>query len=594
MRRRGVLRWTVRGMAAAVAAGWVLLPVVAPAQDAPSAPTPPVVQALIPGEVIPPSLEVVRTLARAEVPTDIKYLGGGSAEAREALVAGETDLAVSGVGFSDADLAALKDSGKGLISAPLQAVGLQLFGNRDVFRYQAKGCRDNFDPDTGEPIDPNLDCTVRAYEGTTIRLDPDLLEQVFIERNDGANVWNSDRFADLMAPLLPPPSAAAPKGWEFVTTIETPIPLVRSDGDATNQYLDSYIDRTQGQRRRAYLPGLAGVRPDLTPNEQWPNPQVNTRQGLDNVVSNVRERVNPASSSLPVGGVWAGTSPYYVGESFLLNAAKPPDARVPLFRVEIQNRAGEWVTATPASITAGVAAGNGAPLAGITDPVPGAYPITWVNRAYLPQRGLTADEVNGAAAFIRVQVTQGRDGAAKLGDGQITGDMQKEALDAANAAVESNCSAAKGTVTRSSDGTPYVPKGVLPAGTYKYCQAAPAAPAAAPEAAASTEEPLPADLATDPGSFDSGVSDTSGFTELTPVTDAAVAGDLSSGASASVAGARTGKSAATVTTAGVAARMPLGIPGQSLAPLDRLVTLGMGALIFLGMRHLYLRRAGSF
>ncbi|MFZ4518083.1 MAG: hypothetical protein ACOYOP_06825 [Microthrixaceae bacterium] len=580
-------------MAAAVAAGWVLLPVVAPAQDAAPAPTQPVVAALIPGEVTPAALEVIRTLANAEVPTDVQYLGSSSAEARRGLVAGETDLAVSGVGFSDAEIAALKDAGKGLISAPIQAVGLQVFGNRDTFRYQAKGCRDNVDPDTGEPIDLNLDCTVRSYEGTTIRLDPDLLEQIFIERNDGANVWNSAKFADLMAPLLPPPTAAAPKGWEFVSTIETPIPVVRSDGDAFNQYLDSYIDRTRGQQRRAYLPSLAGVRPDLTPSEEWPNPQVNTRQGMDNVVSQVRERINPASSSLPIGGVWAATSPYYVGESFLLNEAKPPSARVPLFRVEVLNGAGEWVTATPATVTTAVEAGKGTPVTGATDSVPGAYPITWVNRAYLPQSGLTAAEVNGAAAFIRVQVTQGRAGAAKLGDGQITADMQKEALAAANSAVESNCAAAKGTVLTSSDGAPYVPKGVLPSGSYKYCQAAPPAPTAVPEAVAGAES-APADLATDPGLLDSGVTDSSGFSELSPVTDAAVSGELTSGATASVAGARTGKSAATVTTAAVGARMPLGIPGQSLAPLDRLVTLGMGALIFLGMRHLYLRRAGSF
>ncbi len=595
MRHRTAVRRTVRGVAAALAAGWVLLPAVAPAQDAAAPPAPPVVQALVPGEVIPPSLDVIRTLATAEVPTDVQYLGGGSAEARRALVAGETDMVVSGVGFSAAEVAALKDSGKGLVSAPIQAVGLQVFGNRDPFRFQPRGCSDNVDPETGEPINPELDCAVRTFEGTTIRLDSDLLEQVFIERNDGVNIWNSARFAELMAPLLPPPTPAAPQGWEFVSVTETPIPVARSDGDAFNQYLDAYLDRTQGQRRRAYLSTVAGARPDLSPNEDWPNPQVNTRQGLDNVVSQVRERINPASSATPLGGVWAGTSPYYVGESFFLNEAKPSDQRVPLFRVEVLNGAGEWVASTPAAITAAVAAGGGAPLAGATDAVPGAYPITWVNRAYLPQRGLTADEVNGAAAFIRVQVTQGRDRAAKLGDGRLTDELQKEALTAADAAVESNCAAAKGTVTTSSDGAPYVPGGVLPAGRYKFCRAAPAAPSAVPEEAAPAELSTSTDLATDPGLLDSGLSDPGGFSELTPVTESGVLGDTSTGGSALVAGARAGRAGtAAVPTAAVGGRMPLGIPGQSLAPLDRLVTLGMGALIFLGMRHLYLRRAGSW
>jgi hypothetical protein len=40
--------------------------------------------------------------------------------------------------------------------------------------------------------------------------------------------------------------------------------------------------------------------------------------------------------------------------------------------------------------------------------------------------------------------------------------------------------------------------------------------------------------------------------------------------------------------------MPLPIPGESLPPLDRAVTLGLGALTFVGLWTLYERRRSSW
>ena len=264
-----------------------------------------------------------------------------------------------------------------------------------------------------------------------------------------------------------------------------------------------------------------------------------------------------------------------------------------MFRASIRNAAGEWLEATPASITAAVAAGNGMALTGAATAVPGAYPITWVNTLYAPATGLSADQANGIATLIRWQVGVGQDRSAELGDGRITAPMVATSLAAADKIVESNCPGAKGTVYSSADGGPFAPPGGLGVtGPVKLCDGPDEAAAADPDPELTPSAEAFADLdTTDFG--DTSFDDTAGFSELTPEVASEVAGLDASGAAAGTAGAS--GSAADPATSRVSAtgRMPYPIPGLSLSPLDRMVTLCIGAGMFVVLRSLYQRRGSA-
>jgi hypothetical protein len=317
---------------------------------------------------------------------------------------------------------------------------------------------------------------------------------------------------------------------------------------------------------------------------------------MDNVVSTIASGLDPASSEVPLGGVIAAAATGAAAEAVALNEAKPPSERVPLFRAKVRNAAGEWLSPTPQSITAAVALDGGAPLAASTNPAKGAYPIAWVNRAYVPASGLTADEANAAASFIRLQVTAGQTRAAGLGDGRLTPAMVSEALAAADRIVESNCASAKGTVSTSADGTPWVPSGVLTGSPVKLCTGpATPEPTVPIDAGSGSEFDTEFDAGFSELGFDTGSSDVpAGFDELAAEVageqldaGASVGGPVDAAASSGAAGSSSG-----ATGTAVSRRMPLPIPGQTLPPLDRAVTLGLGALFAMVVWKLYERRTG--
>ncbi|MBM3662789.1 MAG: hypothetical protein FJW94_07870 [Actinobacteria bacterium] len=581
MTRRGLV---LRLAAAAVAVAWVFMPVVAPAQSGGTTTDPVVLNARITAEVVPAALANIQQLDTAKRRSSIEYIVSGTQDARASFVDGEVDLIVSGVDLTDAQRAALQQSGRGVVSAPVQAVGLEVFGFVPEIGLFPTRC-DEVDEQTGEPL---VECTQadRILLTADLRLGGESLVETFYVGN---NVWNSGSFVRDMGPVLP-------DGYRLVPPIRGARPLVRSDGDAFNQYLDAYVAITAGAQRRAALAATPGSDPEDVPSELWPGFLTPSRQGMDNVVSTIFGGLDPAGSEVALGGTIAAAATGAAAEAVALNAAKPPSERVPLFRAQVRNAAGEWLSPTPDSISAAVALDGGKPLAAATNPAKGAYPIAWVNRAYVPASGLTADEANAAASFIRLQVTAGQVRAAELGDGRLTPAMVSEALAAADRIVESNCASAKGTVSTSDDGTPWVPSGVLTGSPVKLCTG-PATP----------EPPVPTDAGSgsgfdagfdagfsDPG-FDTGSSDIpAGFDELAAEVageqldaGAAVGGAVDAAASSGAAGSSTG-----ATGTAVSRRMPLPIPGQTLPPLDRAVTLGLGALFAMVVWKLYERRSG--
>jgi len=571
-----------RAVAVALAVAWVCMPVVAPAQTGGGAAAPVVLNARLTAESVPFVLANLQQLDAADRKSTVEYLVAGSADARAAFVSGEVDLIVSAVDLSDAERSALQASGRGAISAPVQATALEVFGFVPPLGLFPSRCR--ADPETGEEPE---DCSASdriPYAGP-IRFGPESLVNVFLN-GIVPNVW-------VQAPFAQDISSQVLAGYDLIPPVRGVRPLVRSDGDSYNFFLDAYLAATAPQLRREAL-NAGNTTPPVT--ETWPGFLTPSRQGMDNVVSTISNGLDPGSSELPLGGVAGAAFPGAITEAFTIDAAKAPSERVPLYRVEVRNAAGEWVRPTPETITAAVDLDGGKPLAAATNPAKGAYPIAWVNRAYVPASGLTADEANAAASFIRLQVTAGQGNAATLGDGRLPAGLVTEALAAADRIVESNCAAAKGTVTTSADGAPWLPAGTLRVGPVKLCTG-PSAPETTvpPDAGSGTGFDAGSDAGFSDLAVDTGFADTpAGFDELAAEVageqldaGAAVGGAVDAAASSGAAGSSTG-----ATGTAVSRRMPLPIPGQTLPPLDRAVTLGLGALFAMVVWKLYEGRRG--
>jgi hypothetical protein len=174
--------------------------------------------------------------------------------------------------------------------------------------------------------------------------------------------------------------------------------------------------------------------------------------------------------------------------------------------------------------------------------------------------------------------------------------MVSEALAAADRIVESNCASAKGTVSTSADGTPWVPSGVLTGSPVKLCTGpATPEPTVPIDAGSGSEFDTEFDAGFSELGFDTGSSDVpAGFDELAAEVageqldaGASVGGPVDAAASSGAAGSSSG-----ATGTAVSRRMPLPIPGQTLPPLDRAVTLGLGALFAMVVWKLYERRTG--
>jgi hypothetical protein len=572
-----------RALALVAVGVWVVLPSTARAADAPSQPASVAVKAALPSDSTLITDSAVRALDGASSKTQVDYVAAGTVDARRSFIDGTADYAISGVPFSASELADLNKTGRGLIEAPIQAVGMEFFGFVPSLSIFPIRCAD---PD-------NTDCTPAdrtPYTGR-FRFTSGTMADLYYERS---NIWTRP---DVSANL------DIDQATQFaVPPIRGARPLVRSDADAFNFYLDAYLALVEPELRRAAINGPVSNAPAPPPSEVWPIYTAPSRQGMDNVVSQIREGLDPGSSGISEGGSMTATTPSYVAESITVNNAKPVGQRVALFPAAyIRNAANEWVLPTPEAITTAVAAGNGTPLTGaIGTPVPGAYPVTWVNKLYAPASGLTADQANGVATMIRWQVGIGRTRAAEFGDGQITPAMVSTALDAANQVVESNCAAAKGKVYTTTDGGPFAPPGGLGVtGSMKLCEGT-STTSSEPAAGDTTAA---ADGAAADATFDAGTAtDSGGLSDLTAsasgdttATDASVS-DSSTGGSASGAAGSGGAGAGTTDGTQVVAaqrKMPFPIPGLSLSPLDRMVTLCIGAGIFVVLRSLYLRRRAS-
>ena len=114
--------------------------------------------------------------------------------------------------------------------------------------------------------------------------------------------------------------------------------------------------------------------------------------------------------------------------------------------VEVQNRHGDWLRPTTATIGAAFAAGR-SPSFAATNDVAGAYPLTNLTTLYSVAGTLTPDEANALAAMVRYVATDGQDVAVASGGAPLTAAMVAEALAGADEIVTKNCAVGANAAT---------------------------------------------------------------------------------------------------------------------------------------------------
>jgi hypothetical protein len=230
-------------------------------------------------------------------------------------------------------------------------------------------------------------------------------------------------------------------------------------------------------------------------------------------------------------------------------------------------KSGQFVAPTPASISAAVAAGGTTPMYALTHDVPDAYPLTWVNNLYVKASGLPADKTEAIATLIRYLATDGQAAAQQWGEGTLSPALVKQALQAADKVVQSNCPAAHGTVVQNNLAGSYAPvtAGIQAIGPMLHC---------VPPAAAPTTSLAP----TAPDLSGSGISSTSGIGQSSPSTPAL---PTTSATPAVPTKPTTGSTKEALPAALTASRLPIPLPGT---PLDRIATVSIGALGFGALR----------
>jgi hypothetical protein len=571
---------------------------------------------------------VVRLLdsgaATSEAAPLFDYIGSNESEGLRAFVDGRSEFYVGALPLEEA-LEGSTDAlakGRGAISAPFQAVGAVPFVAGPYprgFRWCPGGVlldEETFELDCSDPGGAVPLSAVRSNTpGNSLRLYPEDLAILF-NFSIPTDFWFEGRFMSQADPDTDCSGGLALTAEELATPglcpalIDlpgTPGPAsgVRTDRAAVNKYLQEYL-RTidKGRWDRGSLSDLVDqpARDAYVITARWPRSSQPSRSPDENLANSVSSWLSFQTSEVPKGGTVALVHPHRAELALALEAQDaqkdPPQPVTDLWIADLVH-GGEVRSATPEAITAAVAAGGDTPFATAYEPAPGAWPFSWVNRIYLPERGLSVDQTNAAALMLRLQMTVGQDRAASLGDGRLPPEMVAEGLKAADAVVASNCAAAEAKVVKEVGAGPYTPDGlgaVLEAlGSVSWCQATEATPAPPPTTTPAPPGSDPVDgpaLPSGGTTYDVGsdvtlpaLGDLAPL-EQAPVTEAAAAPPVPTPTSAP--GGESGDAEEDVTEVeSIAAEMPLTLPGTADPGMDRLATLVLGAAMFFLLRAVW-------
>jgi len=520
---------------------------------------------------------------------NLAYLAKGSRAGRGAFARGEADFAIAGRPFTAEDLAALEARRATVIAAPISVGSAALLLSAPYPGLEV------FTPD---PLDPEEGPGTRVPYASPLRFPMRTVAQIFLDKV--FNNWLDPEFLAANAAWLPAGSVFVSRG-----NLKYPEPVVRSDGSATNHFLQQVIEKYAPAEFSTKLTesGLTGF--EVT--ESWPFLYTGQRSGGANA-GLVGSWLSSKGSDSVGGGV---ITPTPISEARQQIAEHPTTQ---LFIAELENAAGEYVAPNTASISLAIERGDGAALAAMNAPIPGGYPLAWVNSLYAPGSGLGIEATNALVTFVRYAVTVGQEASVQLDEGRLSPKLVAEALAAGDAILSGNCSGGDRKLIAAADGGPFWPSGVtLPpewAGRFTICAPASdpapavtrptAATASVSVAGASSSTPAPRSSAsasssgsrvgTVAGSGDSYPAPSSsgplaGSPSELPVFDGATG--LVAVESAPVGG--TDDVAAALTSA----TLPMGLPDDGRGSLDRLATMLLGGLVVISARGFFRRMQGE-
>lgn len=545
----------------------------------------------------------------------LEYIGSNEAEGLRAFVEGRTQYYIGALPLDEAlpgATQALKD-GNGYISAPFQATAAVPFVSGPFgagYGWCAAGVV--VDLEIGDIYCPGVSTPLRQVRsgkpGDSLRLYPQNLVQLFTQSMP-SEFWDEPSFAAQADPSGCPKDASGVCLQRIeLPGVPGPVSGVRTDSAAINKFLLQFLRQNDPAAfdSRVLSETPVADRPGFQITTHWPRSAQASRQPDEALVSAIRNWTNFQSSEIPKGGSVAFVHPLKARLAIDLEAqdatANPPKPVTDLWVADYVSD-GEVRSGTPEAITAAIAAGGETPFYAASHPVSGAWPFAWVNRIYFPAKGLSVDQTNAAATMLRWQMTVGRAVSPTFADGQLTLDMAKEGIKAANDLVASNCAAAKGKVVKEVGAGPFTPKdqaAVFEAlGPQSWCQATAATPVAPPNT-----QTLPLGITSDDmrnagysdgtigsfnPSFDPGTD--AGYTPIGATSD--VAGDASATAVAAATAAADGAGVKTseVKVEEISSDTPLELPGKQTRGMDRLATIALGAALFFLLRAIW--RSGA-
>ena len=588
--RSGLLSRSILAGVAVLLLGWAVAPFIAGAQTDSAEPTE--LRIANTHESLAAASTWLGAVKNIPGSTTARQTSGGDAQSKERLITGGADIAVSGTPFTEAERKALEATGRSVIEAPVQAVGMSFLvsGPRPQGIQLCEFVEQSPEDDPNNELPP--DCfPVRDFEGP-LRLTSANLADVFLE--SAVNNWQDPEFLSLLAEF-------PPGGLSMVSPIRPASPVLRGDAGMANLALGTYLRTTEPAKWSTRSSSLF-LNPEPEPNATWPFDRAPARLGMPDAVGVVRRwgTASAAVDSPAEAGAMTMATPLAAAEAIRAEAEEPPfdatgeaNLKTDLYVAQLKNGAGEWLSPTPAGITSALAAGAGAPLFAVTQNVPGAWPLSWSNSIYAPDSGLTGVEANTVAAIIRWQSTVGRQRSAELVEGQLPDVLVAQALAAADKIVSSNCTAAGLKTVLTSDVERFAPAGTLAdLGETLWCDTPLDGSPVVDEGPAvdpftGVVVPVVAGVSATSGST-SGTNSPLSASSATPSSASATAG--SADFSAESADTATGGIAATLPPVTVARIMPLPLPGSD-PRFDRLATLALGGLMFLGVRAL-MRRSG--
>ncbi len=548
------------------------------------------------GELVPWQNE----LESASSPINLNYTPNGSLLGRQDLALKQDDFAITGVPWQPGELDKVKGGASAFISAPVQVSTLVTYieptFQRPVPSFKTfKQICDPDDPTTWPPVGAKrpTDCFVRAAFTGPVHIPNENLAAMYLHYDGTGDLplyaWNN---ADVLTAFGLNPATDAIDLADDGNPAIGPGVALRADGDETNYFIQQYVKAVAPDIWNGEVQSGAGIVQWEPISERIPIVPTfgATRDGAEQQIELM------ASGGCGVGG---GSCPNANSPSGGVAGAPPsmlarfqstfPGA--PLLEAQMQNANGDWVPPTPESIDKAVAAGGETPLFALTNKVPGAYPLVWVDRLYAPAHGLSIAKTEGIAMLIRYLATSGQSKEAAVGDGQLTSDLANQALQAANALVTSNCTGSDRHIVSSSDPGPLAPASATAMksiGTMLHCE---------PVAAATTTTTTFSSAGnTGSDNFGGGSSFTSndGSSSLSSASGTGASnsgyssGDTGSSSSGGSTGSGGGSSSSSASSGSgnallVASQLPLTQPGGA-SGTDRLATFLLGAFLYLLFR----------